>query len=153
MSSKVSLCFLLWSFLQTSRFVNLDSCWWIKLQDELVLLDNSIWEQTFWFQLVRLMDYWIFRALNWSFPLHIFYQDVSLREGSKKNYESLDWCPNWVYPTYLEKSLDKYSYCLPYLPIQKDWTVFNPFQTIGKKIPTITIFEILPTFIGMVINI
>ena len=90
MSSKVSLCFLLWSFLQTSRFVNLDSCWWIKLQDELVLLDNSIWEQTFWFQLVRLMDYWIFRALNWSFPLHIFYQDVSLREGSKKNYESLD---------------------------------------------------------------
>ena len=29
-------------------------------------------------------------------------QEKMVREGSpKKNYESLDTCPNWVYPTYL----------------------------------------------------
>ena len=95
-----------------------------------------------------------------------------------------------------KKSLDKYFYCLPYLPIQKVWTFFNWSLSLNvyfltfvrillvnnharyhqghfkwriflwmtwnikkslpnhmKKIPTITIFEILHTFIGMDINI
>ena len=56
---------------------------------------------------------------------------MRLREGSQKNYyESLDICPNWVYPTYLKPSMDKNKfwqvlYFLPYLPIQKVWTFLN----------------------------
>ena len=32
----------------------------------------------------------------------LYFAFNSVREGSQKNYESLDICPNWVYPTYLE---------------------------------------------------
>ena len=85
-----------------------------------------------------------------------------------------------------KKSLDMYSYCLPYLPIKKVWTFLYQIlslnigyywliimldiirdtfkwwislwrtiipQSSRKKIPTITIFEILHTFISMDINI
>ena len=35
-------------------------------------------------------------------PIPYYLYKIFVREGSpQKNYESLDICPNWVYPTYL----------------------------------------------------
>ena len=73
---------------------------------------NLVWLKLDWYPLIYSIEFKLGKMLHGQrlhahmltrqmFPRQLTTHTDGLREACKKKYESLDICPNWVYPTYL----------------------------------------------------